>query len=70
MFNQKSDWLKELERCQSKGWRVISCSNNTMNNSLPQHYVIPKVFERDDDYFDLAQKFHDHRAAIWVNIFV
>lgn len=65
MFNQKSDWLQELERCGATvGWRVLSV-DRIEDNSLPHHYVVPKHLT-DFDYFNLARSFRNCRTAIWV----
>ena len=68
MYNQKSDWTQELERCgisqTEGGWRVLSLDKPD-NNSLPMHFVIPKHLS-DFDFFKISAHFRCTRSAIWV----
>jgi hypothetical protein len=65
LFNQKSDWSQELERCNAmNGWRVLTL-DRIDNNSLPMYYVVPKHLT-DFEYFKLSKHFRNTRTAIWV----
>uniref|UniRef100_A0A182QGP7 Myotubularin phosphatase domain-containing protein n=1 Tax=Anopheles farauti TaxID=69004 RepID=A0A182QGP7_9DIPT len=66
MYNKKSDWFQELERCNaSGGWRVYSKDCRVSNSSLPMHFVVPKHLS-DVDYDNISKSFRNNRSAIWV----
>lgn len=66
MFNTKSDWQQELQRCGAIGWRVLSLEreDNVPSGTLPMHFVIPDM--KEAEYVRMTNYFRDNRAAIWV----
>ncbi|GAB0098510.1 myotubularin-related protein 10-B [Sergentomyia squamirostris] len=69
MFNKKSDWVSELQRCgaSTKDWRVLYIDGQIKlpESTMPLSYVIPKDIS-DTDYFQAAETFRGARNAIWV----
>nr|XP_040239839.2 myotubularin-related protein 10-B [Anopheles coluzzii] len=66
MYNKKSDWFQELERCNATGgWRVYSKDCRVSSSSLPMHFVVPKHLS-DVDYDNISKSFRNNRSAIWV----
>uniref|UniRef100_A0A182JS99 Myotubularin phosphatase domain-containing protein n=1 Tax=Anopheles christyi TaxID=43041 RepID=A0A182JS99_9DIPT len=66
MYNKKSDWYQELERCNATGgWRVYSKDCRISNSTLPMHFVVPKHLS-DIDYDNISKSFRNNRSAIWV----
>lgn len=67
MYNKKSDWFQELERCNATGgWRVYSKDCRVSSSSLPMHFVVPKHLS-DVDYDNISKSFRNNRSAIWVS---
>lgn len=65
MFNKKSDWTSELQRCGAEsGWRVFSKDKMEVNSTLPMHYVIPKHLT-DAEYLNVSRSFRNCRCATW-----
>uniref|UniRef100_A0A182VSS7 Myotubularin phosphatase domain-containing protein n=1 Tax=Anopheles minimus TaxID=112268 RepID=A0A182VSS7_9DIPT len=66
MYDKKTDWFQELERCNATGgWRVYSKDCRVSNSSLPIHFVVPKHLS-DFDYDKISKSFRNNRSAIWV----
>lgn len=73
MYTTKNDWARELIRCGSTNWQVISSesvpflqqSRHSSRYTMPPHFVIPKNCEVDK-FFNLTLAFWDSRAAFWV----
>uniref|UniRef100_A0A182MTC7 Myotubularin phosphatase domain-containing protein n=1 Tax=Anopheles culicifacies TaxID=139723 RepID=A0A182MTC7_9DIPT len=66
MYDKKTDWFQELERCNATGgWRVYSKDCRVSNSSLPMHFVVPKHLS-DIDYDNISKSFRNNRSAIWV----
>ncbi|XP_046802459.1 myotubularin-related protein 10-B [Lucilia cuprina] len=73
MYNTKNDWARELIRCGSTNWQVVSCDSVpliqaeriTARYTLPPHFVIPKACDIEK-FLNLSRAFWDSRAAFWV----
>ncbi|XP_065363536.1 myotubularin-related protein 10-B [Calliphora vicina] len=73
MYNTKNDWARELIRCGSSNWQVVSCESVPMiqaerissRYTLPPHFVIPKACDIEK-FLNLTRAFWDSRAAFWV----
>ncbi|XP_052867794.1 myotubularin-related protein 10-B isoform X1 [Anopheles cruzii] len=65
MYNNKFDWLQELQRCGAGGWRVYSKDCRVSNSSLPMHFVVPKHLS-DVEYDNISKSFRNNRSSIWV----
>lgn len=66
MFNNKSDWSRELIRCGATEWKVVSTDQTVQKSKLlPAHFVIPKCVAIDE-YLKKAESFYDSRIAFWV----
>ncbi|XP_053675597.1 myotubularin-related protein 10 [Anopheles nili] len=66
MYDKKTDWFQELERCNAAGsWRVYSKDCRISHSSLPMHFVVPKHLS-DIDYDNISKSFRNNRSAIWV----
>lgn len=73
MYATKNDWARELIRCGSSNWQVISCESLPMlqgerissRYTLPPHFVIPKACDIEK-FLNLSRAFWDSRAAFWV----
>lgn len=68
MFNNKSDWSRELIRCGATEWKVVSTDQTVQKSKLlPAHFVIPKCVAIDE-YLKKAESFYDSRIAFWVRL--
>lgn len=68
MFNQESDWVQELKRCNAmqgeNGWRVLEL-NPLEYLTLPRFIVVPFSLSLHE-YSKTAQSFRCQRSVIWV----
>lgn len=73
MYASKNDWARELIRCGSNNWQVISSETipilqqqrHSSKYTFPPHFVIPKACTVER-FLDLSRAFCDSRAAFWV----
>ncbi|XP_075155189.1 myotubularin-related protein 10-B [Haematobia irritans] len=73
MYMTKNDWARELIRCGTSNWQVISRESEPLlqrersssRYTLPPHFVIPKACEVEK-FLNLSLAFCDSRAAFWV----
>uniref|UniRef100_A0A1I8PYN7 Myotubularin phosphatase domain-containing protein n=1 Tax=Stomoxys calcitrans TaxID=35570 RepID=A0A1I8PYN7_STOCA len=73
MYMTKNDWARELIRCGTSNWQVISSESEPLlqhtrlssRYTLPPHFVIPKACEVEK-FLNLSLAFCDSRAAFWV----
>lgn len=65
MFNQESDWMQELRRCNCSSWRVLELDR--IEDTLPRFYVVPAHMS-NHDYLKASRSFQKCRGAIWVGI--
>lgn len=73
MYNTKNDWARELIRCGTSNWQVISAESepilqharHSSRYTLPPHFVIPKACEVEM-FLNWTLAFCDSRAVFWV----
>ncbi|TMW51922.1 hypothetical protein DOY81_002984 [Sarcophaga bullata] len=73
MYATKNDWARELIRCGSSNWQVISSDSIaavkenriTARYTLPPHFVIPKDCNTEK-FLSWCRAYYDSRAAFWV----
>ncbi|XP_034046158.1 myotubularin-related protein 10 isoform X2 [Thalassophryne amazonica] len=65
IFDQPSDWDREIKRTSASEWRVCSINENyAISQSLPEYVVVPASLA-DQDLKRYSDFFSDQRIPLW-----